>query len=364
MSLVLYRKYRPAKFKDVVGQNHVVRTITSAISSGDISHAYLFSGPRGTGKTTIARLLAKAVNCERNDSYEPCNKCSSCIDFNNSQAFDLVEVDAASRTGVEDVREILDAARTSPSKSKCKIFIIDEVHMLSKSAFNALLKTLEEPPAHVIFVLATTEVHKVLPTILSRAQRFDFKKLTLLEILQKLKLIVKKEDLKTERGALELVAINADGSIRDAESMLGQVITFAGNDKKITLDEVRQVLGMVDINLVMKFVDILADKKISQGLSFINKLANEGRDLVQFNNSLVGYLRRLLFLKVDQDLSDLAAEDLTREQLKVVLKQSQKFSLDELSNLINNFIEAEREIKHSSLPQIPLELSIVNICRN
>ena len=187
MSVVLYRKYRPQTFKEIIGQNHVVKTITSAITSGNTSHAYLFAGPRGTGKTTIARLLAKAVNCEDSKSYEPCGKCSSCLEFANGQALDLVEVDAASRTGVENVRELLDMVRSGPLRSKYKVFIIDEVHMLSKSAFNALLKTLEEPPSHAIFVLATTEVHKVLPTILSRSQRFDFKRLTLSEIMERLK---------------------------------------------------------------------------------------------------------------------------------------------------------------------------------
>ena len=359
MSLVLYRKYRPQNFSEVTGQSHVIRTLTSAISSGKVSHAYLFSGPRGTGKTTIARLLAKAINCETKGSFEPCNKCQSCIEFGEGRALDLIEVDAASRTGVDDIRELLDIVRVSPSRSKYKVFIIDEVHMLSKSAFNALLKTLEEPPAHVVFVLATTEIYKVLPTILSRTQRFDFKKLGLKEILERLKIILKKEKIKAEKGALELVAVNADGSMRDAESMLGQVINFAGKDNEITVDEVRQVLGIVDISLVMKFTDIIFKKEISSALTFVNKLVESGHDLIQFTNSLINYFRKLLFVKIDNSLSSLVGEELTKEQMSVVLKQTESFSLEELSKIIQLFIEAGREIQYSSLPQIPLELAVV-----
>ena len=358
-NLVIYRKYRPQAFSEVVGQSHVVQTLTGAITSGKISHAYLFAGSRGTGKTTIARLLAKAINCENRKDHEPCNKCQSCIEFSEGRALDLIEIDAASRTGVDDVRELLDIVRTSPSKSRYKIFIIDEVHMLSKSAFNALLKTLEEPPAHAVFILATTEVHKVLPTILSRTQRFDFKKLTLAEILKRLELIAKKEGVKTEKGALELVAINADGSMRDAESMLGQVITFAGQDKKITLQEVREVLGIVDINLVMKFTDILIGKDLSAALTFINKLVDESHDLIQFVKSLINYWRKILLVKVDKNLSFLVDEELTKEQLGVILKQSESFSLESLSRIIQLFIDAGREIKYSSMPQIPLELAVI-----
>lgn len=366
INLVLYRKYRPQKFSEIVGQSHVIQTLTSAISSGKISHAYLFAGSRGTGKTTIARLLAKAINCEDRKGHEPCNKCLSCIEFSEGRALDLIEIDAASNRGIDEIRELRDGIRFSPTRSKYKVFIIDEVHMLTVQAFNALLKTLEEPPAHAVFILATTEVHKVLPTILSRTQRFDFKKLTLSEILERLNLIIKKEGIKAEKGTLELIAINADGSMRDAESMLGQVITFAGppagGDKKITVEEVRQVLGIVDINLVMKFTDILISKDLSAVLIFINKLLDEGHDLIQFTKSLINYWRKLLLVKVDKNLSLLVGEELTKEQLGVILKQSESFSLENLSKIIQLFIDAGREIKYSSLPQIPLELAVVEIC--
>jgi DNA polymerase-3 subunit gamma/tau len=357
-NLVIYRKYRPQKFSEVVGQNHVVQTLTSAINSGKTSHAYLFAGPRGTGKTTLARLLAKAINCD-SSGYEPCNKCSSCVEFTGGQALDLIEIDAASNRGIDEIRELRDGIRFTPTRSKYKVFIIDEAHMLTKEAFNALLKTLEEPPAHAFFILATTEVHKILPTILSRTQRFDFKKLSLAEIVSRLKIIIKKEKIKAEKGALELIAINADGSIRDAESMLGQVITYASSDKQITAEEARQVLGIVDINLVMKFTDILAEKNVSKALTFINKLLDEGHDLVQFINSLTNYFRKLLFVKVDKNLASLVGEELTKEQLNVILKQAELFSLENLSKIIQLFIDANREIKYSSLPQIQLELAVV-----
>ncbi len=363
MALVLYRKYRPQKFSDVVGQQHIVQTVTSAISSGKISHAYLFAGPRGTGKTTIARLLAKAVNCEDGKDYEPCGKCSPCREFNQGQTLDLVEIDAASNRGIEEIRELRDGIRFSPARNKYKVFIIDEVHMLTTHAFNALLKTLEEPPAHAIFILATTEVYKVLPTILSRTQRFDFKKLNLKEIVERLGKIIKQEGIKAEKGSLQLIAINADGSMRDAESMLGQVITYAGSNKQITLDEVKQVLGIVDISLAMKFVDIILKKDASQALSFINGLVEKGHDLRQFVNSLVKYLRKLLFIKIDKSLSSLISEELTREQLKVVEKQADRFSLNDLSRIIEVFIDAGREVRYASLPQIPLELAVVEVIK-
>jgi DNA polymerase-3 subunit gamma/tau len=230
MSLVLYRKYRPQVFADVVGQEHIVQTLTNAVSSGIISHAYLFSGPRGSGKTTVARLLAKSLNCQnrKEGEFEPCNKCSSCLEIMENRSLDLLEIDAASHRGIDEMRELRDGIKFAPAKSKYKIFIIDESHQLTKEAANALLKTLEEPPSHAIFILATTEIHKMIPTIISRCQRFDFRRLTLPEIVKKLEFVAKKEGVKTDKAALELIALSAAGSIRDAESILGQVLSYQG----------------------------------------------------------------------------------------------------------------------------------------
>src|SRR3989344_1722471 len=219
--VVLYRKYRPQKFADVIGQTHVVQTLVNSIAAGGVSHAYLFSGPRGSGKTTIARLFAKAINCTTPGvEHEPCNKCDSCMEIMAGKSLDLIEIDAASHTGVDDVRELISGIAFPPVKSKYKIFIIDECHQLSKSAVNALLKTIEEPPAHAIFMLATTEAHKMLPTILSRCQRFDFKRLQVPEIIKKLEFILKKEKITYEPPILSLIALHARGSFRDAESLL------------------------------------------------------------------------------------------------------------------------------------------------
>jgi len=238
MAWVLYRKYRPQKFSEFVGQEHIVKTLTNAISSGLISHAYLFYGPRGSGKTTIARLFAKAVNCQnrKGGDFEPCNQCFSCKEISEGRAVDLIEIDAASHRGIDEIRDLREGIKFAPTRLKYKVFIIDEAHQLTKEAANALLKTLEEPPSHAIFILATTEIHKMIPTIISRCQRFDFRKLTVPEILKKLEIICQKEKIKIEKVALELIAQNAQGSMRDAESLLDQVST-SFDKKEIKLEE-------------------------------------------------------------------------------------------------------------------------------
>ncbi|MFZ5559475.1 MAG: DNA polymerase III subunit gamma/tau [Patescibacteria group bacterium] len=362
IELVLYRKYRPQKFSEVVGQDHVIKTLTSAIATGKVAHAYLFAGPRGTGKTTVARLLAKAVNCLDNSSYEPCNKCESCLDIMSGRAMDLIEIDAASNRGIEEIRELRERVRFTPSRGKYKIFVIDEAHQLTKEAFNALLKTLEEPPAHVIFVLATTEPYKMLPTILSRVQRFDFRKLSLPDIIKRLEMIAKKEGVKIREKALRIIALNSEGYMRDAESMLGQVIAFCG-DKEIAVEDIENILGIVDINLAIKFIDLLAKKKSAEALSFIDKFVNQGYDLVQFVESLINYSRKLLLIKVSKDLSKLIKEELSQEQLNTASKQAEEFSLQEISKMLEIFIEALYKMKRSSFPQIEVELAAVEICQ-
>lgn len=393
--LVLYRKYRPRIFADLVGQEHIVKTLTNALGMGRVAHAYIFAGPRGTGKTTIARLLAKAVNCanlvgeERADTklsvrrspeakadipdknppqpsfnkggsnHEPCDKCLACVEIGEGRSLDLIEIDAASNRGIDEIRELRDGIKFSPTRLKYKVFIVDEVHQLTKEAFNALLKTLEEPPSHAIFVLATTEIHKVPETIISRCQRFDFHKLTLDKIAERLAKIAEAEGVKIEKQALELVALNADGAMRDAESLLGQIMVM--NDKNITLEEVKTILGTTDTAAVIEMTNYLVSGDVQNAVSFVNKLLEEGYDLGQFARSLVSYLRKMMVLKIDPALAGLVAPELTDEQKKIILEQGEKFPPEQLIKLIRLLIQAEYETKNAIFPQLPLELVIVEM---
>jgi len=380
---VLYRKYRPQTFAEIIGQEHVVQTLTNAISSGMISHAYLFAGPRGTGKTTIARLLAKAVNCEgrKDGTAEPCNKCHSCLGIMEDRALDLIEIDAASHRGIDEVRELRDGIRFFPTKSKYKVFIIDESHQLTREAANALLKTLEEPPGHAIFVLATTEIHKMIPTIISRCQRFDFRKLTVPEIIKRLEIICQKEEAKIEKAALELIALNAAGSIRDGESLLDEVLTFAGERGEIKAGDIKDLLGLVEIELVAKFCDFLCQKKASEAINFLNEIIDRGSDLQEFAKILINYLRQALILKMtgategnpiinrasegsegEEEKKFLFAPGLTKEEFQKLQTQAASFKEGELRNLLNLFLEAENKMKYSPIPQLPLELAIIESC--
>jgi DNA polymerase-3 subunit gamma/tau len=371
MSLVLYRKYRPQTFFEIIGQEHVIQTLTNAISSGMISHAYLFAGPKGSGKTTIARILAKAVNCQnrKEGEFEPCNQCSSCQEIMEGRSMDLIEIDAASHRGIDEVRELRDGIRFFPTRLKYKVFILDEAHQLSKDAANALLKTLEEPPSHAIFVLATTEIHKMIPTIISRCQRFDFRKLTIPEIVKRLELIVGKEKAKVEKPALELIAVNSGGSFRDAESLLDQVLTFSGTlkqSKEIKAADIKDLLGLVEINTVSQFVDFISQKKPSLALNFLQEIADKGSDLQEFAKALINYLRQALLLKI------IGAEvgprqnpiitGLTREEFWKLSSQADLFGEQELQKILNLFLNAENRMKYSPIPQLPLELAIVEIC--
>lgn len=376
-NLVLYRKYRPRTFAEVVGQEHVVKTITNAISSGMLSHAYLFTGPKGSGKTTIARILAKTVNCEHlisniqnlKSNCEPCNKCPSCLEIMAGNSMDLIEIDAASHRGIDEMRELRDGIKFVPTKSQYRIFIIDECHQLTKEAANALLKTLEEPPAHAIFVLATTEIHKMIPTIISRCQRFDFRKLTIEEIVKKLDFICRKEKIKIEKPALELIALNSEGAMRDAEGFLDQAMTFSSaNKKEIKAKDIKDLLGLVEINLVSNFFDFICEKKPAKAIEFLNELIDKGSDVQEFAKSLVNYLRQGIILKVsklenvDVDNQSPIIVGLTKEEFQKLQKQAAGLKEDELHRIINLFMDAENKIKYSSIPQLPLELAAIKSC--
>ncbi|MBI2450582.1 MAG: DNA polymerase III subunit gamma/tau [Candidatus Nealsonbacteria bacterium] len=360
-NLVLYRKYRPKTFSEVVGQEHVVQTLTNAITMGIISHAYLFTGPRGSGKTTIARLLAKSLNCEnRKDGFEPCNECSSCNEVNEARAIDLIEVDAASNRGIDEIRELRDGIRFAPTKSKYKVFIIDEAHQLSKDAANALLKTLEEPPSHAIFILATTEIHKMIPTIISRCQRFDFRKLSFPEIISRLEWIINKEKVQIDRTALELIALNSSGSVRDAEALLDQVLAFGGK----TAQDIKELLGMVDNTVVGQFVDYLCQGQVGPAIEFLNKTMEKGKDPQEFSKTLVNYLRQGMILKMGPELANPILTGLTGEEKSKLCSQVANFQDNELRRILKLFLEAENKIKYSPIPQLPIELAIIESLQN
>jgi DNA polymerase-3 subunit gamma/tau len=366
-NLVLYRKYRPKSFADITGQEHVVTTLSNALASNMTSHAYLFCGPRGSGKTSIARIFAKALNCEKRKEgeFEPCNACVSCLEINEGHSMDLMEIDAASNRGVDEIRELRDGIKFRPAKSKYKVFIIDESHQLTKEAANALLKTLEEPPSHAVFILATTEIHKMIPTIVSRCQRFDFRKLTLPEIISRLEMIVKKEKANVEKTALELIALNSGGALRDAEGLLDQALTFSGTlDREgiIKAEDLKELLGMVDTKIISDFVDFLCQKNGAGAVKFLNEIIEKGKDVQEFSHSLINYLRQGLISKIGLESSSMLS-GLTQNEQERLKKQMVSFNEVELRNALRLFMEAENKMKYSSIVQLPLELAIVEILK-
>lgn len=350
----LYRKWRPRTFEEVVGQEHVVRTLRNALISGRIHHAYLFAGPRGTGKTTTARLLAKAVNCLAPKEERPCNECEICVAVNEGRLLDLIEIDAASNTGVDDVRELRERVGFRPNEARYKVYVIDEVHMLSNAAFNALLKTLEEPPEHAIFVLATTEPHKILPTVLSRCQRFDFHRISVGEIVDRLEWLAEREGLQFERQALELIARQATGSMRDAESLLDQLASY--DDGRITIEQVRTALGIGASETVMRITEALGERDVAEGLGAINAAVDQGTDPRQFARQMVEHLRTLLLLRLG---SRVVAPHISEEMLPVLQDQAEAFSRRQLVEGVQLFNRAAREAKGGWQPQLPLEMAFI-----
>ncbi len=352
-SQVFYRKWRPQSLADVVGQEHVTRTLLNALSSGRISHAYLFCGPRGTGKTSTGRILAKAVNCLSSGKGEPCNTCPMCQAITQGRALDVIEIDAASNTGVDDIRALREKVNYAPNQAKYKVYIIDEVHMLSTSASNALLKTLEEPPPYVIFVLATTEAHKILPTITSRCQRFDFRRLGLKDIILKLNRISSSEGIKIDPEALRLISRSATGSLRDGENLLEQLFAYYGPD--ISLSQVQAILGVTGDARVKELLGHIVNNNIAAGMKIINAVSSDGLDLKQFSRELVNYLRGLLLVKTggDKDL------DFTAEELAELKDLASRAPLEQILKAVKLFSQLELSLDSYS-SSLPLELALVD----
>jgi DNA polymerase-3 subunit gamma/tau len=350
-SQVFYRKWRPQTLAEVVGQEHITKTLLNALESGRVAHAYLFCGPRGTGKTSTGRILAKAVNCQKNGKGEPCNSCSLCQATTNGSALDVIEIDAASNRGIDDIRELRERVKFAPNSARYKVYIIDEVHMLTTDACNALLKTLEEPPPHAIFVLATTEPHKLLPTILSRCQRFDFRRLSHGAVVSKLTLICQQEGITIEPQSLRLVARAVSGSLRDAENLLQQLVAYYG--RRIDVSQVQDMLGVTTDSRVKELVEHIAAKDVAAGLDTINGLVADGLDLMQFNRGLVEYLRNMLLAKSGAEASvDLASDDLAE-----VKQLADRMALDDVVRILKLF--GQIDLRSRDYSSLPLELALV-----
>ncbi|MDD6660796.1 MAG: DNA polymerase III subunit gamma/tau [Lachnospiraceae bacterium] len=356
----LYRKFRPDTFEDVKGQDHIVKTLKNQIRADRVGHAYLFCGTRGTGKTTIAKILAKAVNCEHPIDGSPCNECASCRAIAAGASMNVIEIDAASNNGVENIREIREEVAYPPTEGKYKVYIIDEVHMLSIGAFNALLKTLEEPPSYVIFILATTEAHKIPVTILSRCQRYDFRRISQETILARLQNLMEQEHVEAEEKALRYVARKGDGSMRDSLSLLDQCIAFYMGET-LTYDRVLDVLGAVDTEVFSELLDHILKDRITDSIALLDRLILDGRDLTQFVSDFTWYLRNLMLIKASDDMEDIL--DVSTENLAQLKKEAAVIRSDSLMRYIRIFSELSGTIRYAVNKRVMLEMALIKLCR-
>jgi DNA polymerase-3 subunit gamma/tau len=354
--VVLARKYRPQSFSEVYAQDHIVRIFQNAITSDRIGQAYLFTGSRGVGKTSVARILAKSLNCMEGMSIQPCNKCANCNDITLSISADVVEIDGASNTGVDDIRDLQKELLYATNQSRYKIIIIDEVHMLSKNAFNALLKTLEEPPEKVVFVFATTEPHKVLPTIISRCQRFDFKKIPIDMLVKRMREIADFENINVDDEALYTIAKKAEGGMRDALSIMDQVISYGL--EKITYTDVQQIFAMIDFDVFNDFMDAIAEKSPENMLKIYQDVTENGIDIQEFLNSYLEYLRKFIFIKLN-----ITPPDISKNYIATIQNLTTKFSEDEIIYIINIIIETKNNLRISSSPDILAEMTFIKLAR-
>ena len=356
----LYRKFRPDNFKDVKGQDHIVTTLKNQIQADRIGHAYLFCGTRGTGKTSIAKLFAKTVNCEHPVDGSPCGECASCKSIAAGASMNVIEIDAASNNGVDNIREIVDEVSYSPAEGKYKVYIIDEVHMLSIGAFNALLKTLEEPPSYVIFILATTEVHKIPITILSRCQRYDFKRISIETITSRMQELMEAEGVQVEERALRYVAKTADGSMRDALSLLDQCIAFHFG-KELTYEKVLDVLGAVDTEVFSRLYRQVLNRDVLGCINLLEEIIMQGRELTQFVSDFSWYLRNLLLVKTSDNMEDVI--DVSKDNLVRLQEEAKETDMDTIIRYIRIFSELSAKMKYATQKRILLEVALIKLCK-
>ena len=356
----LYRKFRPCRFEDVKGQEHIVTTLQNQIKADRIGHAYLFCGTRGTGKTSIAKIFARAVNCENPVEGSPCGECASCKAIAAGASMNVIEIDAASNNGVDNIREIVDEVSYSPAEGRFKVYIIDEVHMLSIGAFNALLKTLEEPPSYVIFILATTEVHKIPITILSRCQRYDFRRISIETIAERLRELMEKEQVQVEEKALRYIAKTADGSMRDALSLLDQCIAFHFG-QELTYDKALDVLGAVDTEVFSRLLRHVIGREVNGCIGLLEEIVMQGRELSQFVTDFTWYLRNLLLLQSSDDIEDII--DVSSDNLVRLKEEAGMLETETLMRYIRIFSELSGQIKYAPQKRILIEIALIKLCR-